>query len=358
MENIPWDGVNSFIDLYRETRNAMIDYYSCDNSSIIKDHEKYNLKLIKDYELKLKNRDCTKKEYYSKKINRLKDKTKYFPSSNRYESLYKELSSKEHMFLKWLDCQPCYKSAESKFNKKIIFHPCDVRYKDKDIPLISLNSKLNFIIANSLLFLKRVKRDGTIGFIPPTEENWKKIKNKAKSLLNDINSLPGIRPLVAISVINQLERLASKDTTINEIKRVRRTNDLVMLGKDHKKAERELFIKFLCREYGRRFGLYEQVPKNTLKDETNLVSCLSHPFLNQHQTQIQVGHENKVWVTRLDSDNKLNYSIHADVLVDVISLIHEYAEDGVTERKIFEIAKKQKIHDASQNINIIFRSAG
>jgi len=341
MSELPFKEAKSFNNYFEVCESAMKQYFKQGVPFFEKSYKEFVRETTKYHRMSLKNMDEN-----SDKAIRIKEKISKLETSTGveyaylYESQYSSPQNRKHSFQQWLDGNDNYVEAIKKFERKEIFFPYHKEYKAKELAPISLNSYLDNVIAKMFLFYKDVEKDGYEKYLKVSDKKMDNISKRAEKLLEDIRSDPGIYSKVGHSVESSLKRL-SKGMDKHSRKLADPFSGVYSLSKVHDKAGREILIKYLCREYGSLFGRYKiDASFNDKSKNSNIVNIavMSQFDSGPNNAQSKKG----TWRANLDEHGFLFYTIHADVLAEIISMISEYNVDGVSERKIYEIAKRQK----------------
>lgn len=104
------------------------------------------------------------------------------------------------------------------------------------------------------------------------------------------------------------------------------------MGKRHQKAMREVLIREISSAYMWTFGRFS-LDRNYMGKISDMV-CIGRKFTDKRD-EFKGG----VWVPREKP------IIHADVIINLLGIIDDLSGDDISERKIQEIASKQRDRD-------------
>ncbi|MEW8348242.1 MAG: hypothetical protein AB2687_08015 [Candidatus Thiodiazotropha taylori] len=273
---------------------------------------------------------------YVKQVNTLKDR---FFLEDYYQEYYERLSSRKEEFQKWLDRQPAYNEALRKFRKKNIFKIVDYGYSPRDVEPLPLEVFLDKIAAKAIVIWHFISSDSIENYQELPLQELTRISEKSSELLRVIESSDypiedGLNSYF-MKKLRELSHGVAEDS--NKYMHIDREIVRYRVRRRHTKARREILIRKIVSHYMWNFGRLKVV-NNIKPSESKTYKTIIRQFQNALCDDVKEGLGIIV--------AKKMPTIHADVIVNLLGIIEDFSDDDVTERKVQEIASKQRDRDS------------
>jgi len=321
-----------FLKKFTSARRAEHHYHAYDNNKIIKRYKDHHEKNPKNHNNKIAFEPP-------------------FKLAHEYKDLYQNLNNREHPFQKYLDNQAAYNECLRIFKRKKILSLTDGDYEQKEIGLLPLEVHLDRIAARMLIRWASIQEEGINRYFHMPSNDMEKIQKKASELiqlLEDYRHLVnsptrrGIKELSEGKASTGVNPKTKEKWSLNDshLSLMNAHNCRFRPEKKHKKAGREIIIRSISADYMFMFGLFKLEKKSDL-NKNNIFYVGENPNAKPFHNQPP----SKKLAKNYGIVRREQPIIHVDVLANLLTLIPDNTAQDISERKIQEIASKQRSRD-------------